>query len=121
MFPIVTKGLNTLSVTLLFSHDLAAIEYEDLRTVDSDWAPGEMEARGGKRSGECGGESYTLHFTPLIYGVRRNDTRIYRWTRSKRVEVTVWTLQTASLTKLDGLSPTMRLISRPIRQLRSGD
>jgi hypothetical protein len=40
---------------------------------------------------------------------------------SKHGEVTVWTLQTASLTKIGGLSPTMRLVSRPIHQLRPGD
>jgi hypothetical protein len=45
--PCVTNGLCTLSVTFLFSHDLVAtIGTEDLRTIGSNWALEEMEARG---------------------------------------------------------------------------
>jgi hypothetical protein len=49
MFPCVTNGLNTPSVTLLFSHDLVAtIGTEDLRMIDSNWALEEMKS-GGRR------------------------------------------------------------------------
>jgi hypothetical protein len=53
----------------------------------------------------------------LIYGCCYNNTRIHRWARGLRVEDTIWTLQMASLTILDGLSPTRWLISRQITSI----